>query len=119
MHDHWPVHSVLLEEDKMNHYPMTKEQGESLDHPTRNNHGEVGRYCNPAKRVLRDKDRRAERARAAQAAVQRLLGALRAGARAHNERERGRLGASARNSGSGYERQSNVAQSSSLNEANR
>ena len=40
----------------------------------------------------------------------------REGARAHNERERGRLGASARNSGSGYERQSSVAQSSGLNE---
>jgi hypothetical protein len=74
MHDHWPVHSVLLEEDKMNHYPMTKEQRESLDHPTRNNHGEVGRYCNPAKRVLRDKDRRVERAQAAQAAVKGSLG---------------------------------------------
>jgi hypothetical protein len=30
MHDHWPVHSVLPEEDKMNHYAMTKEQARVL-----------------------------------------------------------------------------------------
>ena len=97
----------------MNHYPMTKEQRESLDHQLATIMEKLGNTAIPLNACYGDKDQRVDRAQAAQTTAP--LGA-RAGPRAHNERERGRLGASARDGGSGYERQSSVAQSSGLNE---
>ena len=92
----------------MNHYPMTKEQRETLDHQLATIMEKLRDTAILLNACYGDKDQRVDRAQAAQAAVQRLLWAL--------ERERGRLGASARDSGSGYEGQSSVAQSSGLNE---
>jgi hypothetical protein len=100
----------------MNHYPMTKEQRESLDHQLATIMEKLGDTAIPLKRVLRGQGPacRSGAGRAGSGATA-PLGA-RAGTLAHNERERGRLDASARDAGSRYERQSSVAQSSGLNE---
>lgn len=85
----------------MNHYPMTKEQRESLDQQLATIMERLGEIAILLNACYGDRDQRVDRAQAAQAAVQRLLWAL--------ERERGQLGASARDGGSGCERQSSVA----------
>ena len=60
----------------MNHYPMTKEQRECLDHQLATIMEELGDTAILLNACYGDKDQRVERAQAAQAAVQRLLWAL-------------------------------------------
>jgi hypothetical protein len=60
----------------MNHYPMTKEQRESLDQQLATITEMLGEIAILLNACYGDKDQRVERAQAAQAAVQRLLWAL-------------------------------------------
>jgi hypothetical protein len=60
----------------MNHYPMTKEQRECLDHQLATIMEELGDTAILLNACYGDKDQRVERAQAAQAAVQRLVWAL-------------------------------------------
>lgn len=76
MHDHWVVHSALPAEDKMNHYPMTEEQREGLDHDLATIMEKLGDTAILLNACYGDRDQGVERAQAAQAAVQRLLWAL-------------------------------------------
>src|SRR5260370_4168154 len=77
MHDRWArVHSAAPVEDKINHYPMTKEQRESLDHQLATIVEKLGDTVTLLNACFGDKDQRVDRAQAAQAAVQRLLWAL-------------------------------------------
>jgi hypothetical protein len=60
----------------MNHYPMTKEQRESLDHELATIMEKLGDTAILLNPCYGDKDQRVERAQAAQAGVQRLLWAI-------------------------------------------
>ena len=85
----------------MKHYPMTKEQREILGHRLATIMEDLGDTANLLNACYGDKDPRAVRVEEAQAAVQRLLWAL----ERQTQLTTGRMGACARDGGSGSKRQ--------------